>query len=192
MTASASTTKTYTVAEYLEHEARAGERYEFYDGEIRPMPGGTIDHNRITRNVIQHLSNILDERSGYEVFGSDQKVYLPHYHFYLYPDAIVVAESPVQAEHDAQAILNPVLIVEVLSPSTEAYDRQQKFLEYRSLPSFREYALVRQNAPEVLTFFREEPDLWREALVEGLDREVFFRSLEVRLALNQIYRKVAF
>ncbi len=192
MTATASAIEQYTVAEYLETEARSGVRHEFYNGEIRPMPGGTIPHNRITRNVLTELDNIFKAKAGYEVFGSDQKLYLPHYNFYLYPDALVVAETPIQAEHDAQAIINPVLIIEVLSPSTEKYDRHQKFLEYRSLPTFREYALIRQNAPEVLCFFREAPDLWRETSVEGLEKEVVFRSVEVKLGLSLLYRNIEF
>ncbi|MEZ4942289.1 MAG: Uma2 family endonuclease [Saprospiraceae bacterium] len=192
MTATASETKRYTVAEYLRTEARTGERYEFYNGEIRPMPGGTISHNRITKNVIQYLGNALDLKTGFEIFGSDQKVYLPHYNFYLYPDAVVVAEKPVSAEQHAHAIINPLLIIEVLSASTEAYDRQQKFLEFRSLPSFREYVLIRQDAPEILSFFREAPDLWRESSVVNLENSVYFRSVDVELALAALYRNVEF
>jgi Uma2 family endonuclease len=192
MTATASETKRYTVAEYLQTEARAGERYEFYNGEIRPMPGGTISHNRITRNVLSELDQIFKNKTGFEIFGSDQKVYLPHYNFYLYPDAVVVAEKPVSAEQHAHAIINPLLIIEVLSASTEAYDRQQKFLEFRSLPSFREYVLIRQDAPEILSFFREAPDLWRESSVVNLENSVYFRSVDVELALAALYRNVEF
>lgn len=192
MTATASETKRYTLAEYLQTEARAGERYEFYNGEIRPMPGGTISHNRITRNVLSELDQIFKHKTGFEIFGSDQKVYLPHYNFYLYPDAVVVAEKPVSAEQHAHAIINPLLIIEVLSASTEAYDRQQKFLEFRSLPSFREYVLIRQDAPEILSFFREAPDLWRESSVVDLENSVYFRSVDVELALAALYRNVEF
>ncbi|MBK8966816.1 MAG: Uma2 family endonuclease [Lewinellaceae bacterium] len=192
MTATASETKRYTLAEYLQTEARAGERYEFYNGEIRPMPGGTISHNRITRNVLSELDQIFKNKTGFEIFGSDQKVYLPHYNFYLYPDAVVVAEKPVSAEQHAHAIINPLLIIEVLSASTEAYDRQQKFLEFRSLPSFREYVLIRQDAPEILSFFREAPDLWRESSVVNLENSVYFRSVDVELALAALYRNVEF
>ncbi len=192
MTATASETKRYTVAEYLRTEARTGERYEFYNGEIRPMPGGTISHNRITRNVLSELDQIFKNKTGFEIFGSDQKVYLPHYNFYLYPDAVVVAEKPVSAEQHAHAIINPLLIIEVLSASTEAYDRQQKFLEFRSLPTFREYVLVRQDVPEILSFFREAPDLWRESSVEGLENSVHFRSVDVVLDLALLYRNVTF
>ena len=192
MTATASETKRYTVAEYLRTEARAGVRYEFYNGEIRPMPGGTISHNRITRNVLSELDQIFKTKTGFEIFGIVQKVYLPHYNFYLYPDAVVVAEKPVSAEQHAHAIINPLLIIEVLSASTEAYDRQQKFLEFRSLPSFREYVLIRQDAPEILSFFRETPDLWRESSVVDLENSVYFRSVDVALALAALYRNVEF
>jgi len=185
--------RTYTVAEYLEIEARTGERHLYLNGKIIPMAGGTLPHNRITRNILQHLGNMLDaQNQSYEVFGSDQKVYLPEYNFYVYPDAVVVAEVPVMSEKQADAIINPVLIVEVLSDSTERYDRGQKFVEYRSLPSFKEYVLVRQDKPEVVSFFREKPGLWLDEEFKGLEAEVYFKSIDVRLALSLIYRKVEF
>jgi Uma2 family endonuclease len=156
------------------------------------MPGGTIAHNRITRNILSELDQFLKRKNNLEIFGSDQKIYLPKYHYYVYPDAVVVVQPPIIAEEATNAITNPLLIVEVLSPSTEEQYRGQKFLEYRSLPSFREYVLVRQNAPEVLTFFREEPDLWRENMVTGLDQRVYFRSIEAQLAVQLIYRNLEF
>lgn len=192
MTATAATKSIYTVDEYLKVEARSGERYEFYNGNIIPMPGGTISHSRICRNVLTELDLILKSKSGFEIFGSDQKIYLPEYHYYLYPDAVVVAETPVVAEEMASAIINPLLIIEILSPSTENYDRDQKFIEYRSLPSFREYAVVRQNAPEVLTFYREQPDTWKEKMTRGIEQSVHFRSIGVDLALQLIYRNIEF
>ena len=184
--------RTYTVDEYLEAEHHTGERHEFYNGKIKLMAGGTIAHNRISRNVIQYLGNALDEKGDFEVFGSDQKIYLPDYHYYVYPDALVVADGSVMAEQKADALINPLLIIEVLPRGTEKYDRTDKFTEYRSLPTFQEYVLIRQNAPQVISFFREAPDLWREAEVRGLDQEVLFRSVDVRLALSLIYRKVDF
>lgn len=192
MTAIAAAEKIYTVAEYLEFEAHVGERHEFYNGHIKPMAGGTLPHNRITRNVLTELDTTFKTKSNFEAFGSDQKIFLPDYHYYLYADAVVVAETPVLSEEEAGAIINPLLIVEVLSPSKEKYDRGRKFTEYRSLPSFKEYVLVRQEAPHLITFFREAPDLWREAEVRGLEQEVHFRSVDVRLALELIYRKVEF
>ncbi|MEO6037426.1 MAG: Uma2 family endonuclease [Saprospiraceae bacterium] len=182
----------YTVDEYLQIERRTGERYEFYNGKIQVMAGGTINHNRITRNVVQHLSNILDERMGFEVFGSDQKVYLPDLHYYVYPDVVVITDGPIMAEKEADGLINPLLVIEVLSLGTEKYDRNDKFAHYSTLPSLQEYVLIRQNAPHLISFFREAPDLWREAHVHGLDQEVLFKSIDVRLALELIYRKVEF
>ncbi|MBX2930230.1 MAG: Uma2 family endonuclease [Saprospiraceae bacterium] len=184
--------KTYTVAEYLYFERRAGERYTFHNGKIERMAGGTIPHNRIARNILGLLYNVMNRRPDLEVFASDQKIYLPKYHAYVYPDAVVVAGVPIESEEEASAIMNPLLIVEVLSPSTLNYDRNQKFMDYQTLPSFKEYVLVRQDAPEVILAFREEPDLWRSSEVAGLDSAVFLRSIEVSLSMSDIYNKVEF
>lgn len=190
--ATAQAEKIYTVAEYLEFEAHATEKQEFYNGRIRPMAGASLPHNRIAGNIFAELHAIFKLKTGFEAFNSDQKIYLPDYHYYVYPDAVVVAEAPILAEEEAQAIINPLLVIEVLSRGTEKYDRGLKFTEYRSLPSFKEYVLVRQDAPHVITFFREAPDLWREAEVRGLGELVWCKSVDVRLALDLIYRKVEF
>jgi Uma2 family endonuclease len=179
----------YSVAEYLDIEIQQGERYEFFNGEIVKMAEGTIRHNLITSNVIFALNQALHEDDDIYIFGSDQKIYLPKYNFYVYPDAVVVSETPIVSEK-GHALMNPILIVEVLSSSTEDYDKGQKFLQYQSIPTFKEYLLVRQDLAEVATFFREEPDLWRSGEVEGLENEVFLKSVKVSLALAKIYKKV--
>ena len=117
---------------------------------------------------------------------------MPHFNFYLYPDAIVVTTEPETVANDTQAIINPVLIVEVASPSTAKYDRGDKFADYKSIPTFQEYVLVRQDIPEVNLFYREASDLWRSTDVIGIEQEVFFKSIETSLSLERIYRKVAF
>lgn len=182
----------FSVVDYLRIEAETGERHLFKNGKIIKMAGGTLPHNRISRNIVQHIGNLVDQKPGFEVLGSDQKIFLPKYNFYVYPDAVVVVEKPMLADGPANAIINPLLIVEVLSPSTENYDRGQKFLEYRSLPSFKEYVLVRQDAPEVLVFFRKTPSTWVETEVEGLESEVFLESIQFGLRLALIYRNVEF
>ena len=101
-----------------------------------------------------------------------------------------MAEGIIVSEEEAQAIINPLLIFEVLSPSTDQYDRSIKFAEYQSLPTFKEYVLVRQDTPELTLFFREEPDLWRTSEVSGLDNSAHLRSVTVDLALKSIYHKV--
>ncbi len=187
-----SSTKTYSVAEYLRLERKTGEKYAFYNGILEKMAGGTIPHNRISRNVFGMLFNKLQSMPEFEVFGSDQKIYLPKFHYYVYADVLVVAGEPLQTEEEADAIINPILIVEVLSPSTAHYDRNQKFLEYQSLPSFKEYVLLRQDKPEAILLFREEPDMWRSSEVAGLDKELWFRSIGVGLKMEAVYDKVVF
>ena len=176
-----------TVAEYLEVEIQTGERYQFFNGLIKKTAGGSIEHNRISRNILSALDASLDVM--YESFGSDQKIYLPKYNFYVYPDAVVVCDAPI-ITNKGQAILNPILIVEVLSNATEEYDNGQKFLQYQSIPTFKEYMLVRQDTAEVTTFFREESDLWRSTEVLGLENSVLLKSVQLSLAMDKIYKKV--
>lgn len=187
-----SSAKTYSVAEYLRHERKTGEKYAFYNGILEKTAGGTIPHNRISRNVFGLLFNKLISKPDLEVFGSDQKIYLPKFHYYVYADVLIVAEEPLQTEEEADAIINPILIVEVLSPSTAHYDRNQKFLEYQSLTSFKEYVLLRQDKPEAILLFREEPDMWRSSEVAGLDKELWFRSIGIGLEMAAAYDKVVF
>ena len=181
------TQQLYTLEEYLDMEEKSAERHAFHNGKIIKMAGGTIKHNRVCRNIL----SILDQELGqdYEAFGSDQKIYIPKYNFYFYPDAVVVSEEPIVTAK-GYAITNPILIVEVLSPSTEEYDRGKKFIDYTSIPSFKEYVLIRQDAPEIQTFFREEHDLWRKTETEGLEQSVFFKSLNISILLSRIYKKV--
>ena len=179
----------YTLEEYLEMEEKSEDRHAYHDGKIIKMAGGTIKHNLIVANIIHELKMVLDENDEAYVFGSDQKIFIPKYNFYFYPDAVVVSEEPIVTAK-GYAITNPILIVEVLSPSTEDYDRGKKFIDYTSIPSFKEYVLIRQDAPEIQTFFREEDDLWRKSETEGLDQSVFFKSLNISILLSRIYKKV--
>ncbi len=192
MPAFAEAKKTWTVAEYLTYEQQQGERYEYRNGNIILMAGGSINHNRIAQNLSKYLDNALEDKPEFQVFGSDQKIYLPKFNFYVYADALVVAETPLLAKEEAQAITNPILIVEILSKTTEQYDRKQKFLEYRSLPSFKEYVLVRQDKPEVLTFYKVKSNLWQEEEFAGLEGVVPLRSLGIELRLGDVYRRVEF
>lgn len=192
MSALAEAKKTWTIEEYLAQEQREGERYEYRDGNIILMAGGSINHNRIAQNLSKYLDNALEDKPEFQVFGSDQKIYLPKFNFYVYADALVVAETPLVAKEETQAITNPILIVEILSKTTEQHDRKQKFLEYRSLPSFKEYVLVRQDTPEVLTFYKVKSNLWQEEEFAGLEGVVPLKSLGIELRLADIYRRVEF
>ena len=182
----------YTVAEYLEIEQKTGQKHSFINGLLFPIPGGTIPHSRIGGNVYFELRQELASRPNLEVFNSDTKIYMPSLGIYHYPDALVVAGTPVEAQEEIGSVTNPILIIEVLSGSTGAYDRGLKFTEYQTLPSFTEYVLIHQDRPQMDLFFREEKNLWRTSEVSGLESEVYFQSIGVKLSLSKIYHNVSF
>ncbi|MEO6639497.1 MAG: Uma2 family endonuclease, partial [Ginsengibacter sp.] len=131
--------KTYSIAEYLAMEENSVEKHEYYNGKIIKMSGGTYNHNLIASNIITTLNMLLEEKQQeYAVLGSDMKVYSPRILSFVYPDAVVVCEKPLFYEERKDIITNPLLIVEVLSPSTEDYDRKGKFFDYKQIPSFKE------------------------------------------------------
>ncbi len=155
------------------------------------MPGAKGPHNIISSNLIFRLNMAIEESATkFIVFSSDQKIYLPELNHGLYADALAVCEKPEYWEGNDQLLVNPILVIEVLSKSTQKYDRTSKFEGYKTLPSFKEYVLVRQDTHSVETRFREEPGLWRETLVTGLDGEVFLRSLGCSISMKNIYKNV--
>ncbi|HZS04938.1 MAG TPA: Uma2 family endonuclease [Blastocatellia bacterium] len=184
--------KRYTLEEYLELDRRSEERYEFFDGEVFAMAGGSIEHSAISMNIARALGNRLEDRDC-RVFGSDARIKVPAARPYRYGDALVVCgEVVIEEIQGQQMIVNPLLIVEVLSPSTEAYDRDAKFLAYRSVESFQEYLLVAQDRPYVTRYLRQPDDQWLRADIIGLESAVALESLGVTLPLGEIYRLVNF
>ena len=183
----------YTLEEYLRREERSQERHEYFDGIIVPVPMAKGPHNIITANIIVALGNALQAADkDYTLFTNSQKVYLPSLNFGLYPDALVISESPVYWDDNEVLLINPLVIVEVLSRSTRTYDRGEKFSEYKTLPTFREYVLIEQNKCVVETRFREEPDLWREKTYTEMNDRIVLRSIGCSIALADIYRKIQF
>ncbi|HAX80410.1 MAG TPA: hypothetical protein DCY88_32385 [Cyanobacteria bacterium UBA11372] len=135
--------RTYTPDEYRKLEETAEFRSEYRDGEIVPMTGGTINHNRITRNICTFLQLGLRGKNA-EPFMSDLRLWIPRYRRATYPDVMVISGEPVFNEGRNDEVLNPILIVEVLSNSKEDFARTNKFRFYHSIPEFREYILVDQ------------------------------------------------
>ncbi|MEQ8703854.1 MAG: Uma2 family endonuclease [Phaeodactylibacter sp.] len=175
--------KYLSVSDYLAAEEQSSVKQEYHNGLLVDMAGGSIDHNRIAGNMYFELRSRLQDSCT--VFNSDQKVYLDAVNHFVYPDVSVVCGELVSQN---QAILNPVLIVEVLSEGTSAYDRGAKFRKYRTLPAFQEYLLIDQDQPVVDALFRESKDYWRMQTIIGLDREVPVHSLGIRIPMQAIYR----
>jgi Uma2 family endonuclease len=181
-----------SIEKYLVNEEKSKEKHEYINGKIRKMPGSTFNHNKIATNVIIELGQIFRERKlTFDIISSDQKVYIPNLNQILYPDALVVYEKPEFWNNRKDILLNPILIVEVLSPTTEKYDRHDKFMSYKNIPSFKEYVMVRQEKVEVETWYREEPHLWRESVYNEGD-EVKLSSIGVSIEIDKIYRNIEF
>lgn len=179
------TKRKLSLAEYQQLEETTDTKYEYHDGEVFAMSGTSRMHSAIASNVIQQVSNALPE--GCRSFDSDLKVYIESARKGLHPD-VSVACRPITGPDEINAIDNPVLLFEILSPSTSAYDRGQKFWFFSQLPSLREYVLIEQDKWAVEVRYRSSADQdWVMAYYEGEDAEVLLRSLDLRLSLRQIY-----
>lgn len=183
------TTKRYTASEYLTLEEKAEFKSEFINGEIIPMAGASANHNKIALNFCRLLPLVIDDQM-YEIFMSDMRLWLPEYNRYTYPDVMVVAGEPVFVDQKQMEVTNPCLIVEILSSSTQAYDHDSKFRQYRSIPSFREYILVYQNSYEVDQYIKESMDKWVLITHKGEDAVIKLASMQLEICLRDLYRRV--
>jgi len=181
-----------SIEKYLDKESLSAEKHEYYNGEIRKMPGSSYNHNQITVQIASAILNELDiKEKPFRDLSSDQKVFIPKLNQVLYPDALVVYQKPEFWHGRKHVLLNPILIVEVLSPTTEKYDRQDKFMSYKNIPTFMEYVMVRQDTREVETWFREETHLWRETTFSETG-EFKLTSIGISISLDKVYRNIEF
>jgi Uma2 family endonuclease len=153
------------------------------------MPGVSYVHNRIATNVLTAL-NVALMSTKFEVNNSDTKIHIPAIESFVYPDAVVICEKPLFYQNRVDTILNPLLVVEVLSPSTEDYDRGEKFYLYRSLASFKEYVVIHQSHALVSAFFRLNEKDWRTDDAANLSETIHLQSVDVKLKLSDIYRGI--
>lgn len=174
--------------EYLAFERESTERHEYADGEIFAMSGGTIEHAEIAGNVIGELRTALAGR-GCRVLTADMRIHIEASRRFVYADASVVCEKPRFHDGRRDTLLNPKLIVEVLSDSSEAYDRGDKFAQYRTLPSLRTYVLASQKEPRVEVFSRQEDGSW-VLRVYGPGERAALLDLDASLDVDAIYRGV--
>jgi Uma2 family endonuclease len=182
----------YTLEEYFALELASEEKYEFWKGEVFCMSGASLAHNQITINIGTEAHSQLRER-GCQVFPADMRVKVPAYPPYRYPDLSALCGAPeIENIRGLDLLLNPALIIEVLSKSTEAFDRGDKFTYYKSIPSFSEYLLVAQHRPHVSQFVRQENGVWTFMEFNDLTDTVRCGSVPCALALREIYRDVTF
>lgn len=179
-----------TPLEYLAIERAAPTKSEFYDGEMFAMAGGTALHSLIGTNVAREFGNKLRGKKCVP-YNADLRILVEATGLFTYPDLSVIC-GPLQFADADDTVTNPSVLVEVLSPSTEAYDRGQKFLLYRQIPSLREYLLVSQHEPLLEMFVRQENNLWVLREAAGLDARLEIPSLQITVSLAEIYANVAF
>ncbi|MDT7541824.1 MAG: hypothetical protein QOE33_1728 [Acidobacteriota bacterium] len=182
----------YTLEEYFALELASEEKYEYFDGEVFNMSGGSRDHEQIIGNLLVTLRGALRGRSC-RVYPSNLRVKVPSQPPYRYPDLTALCDAP-QFEQigGVDALLNPSLIVEVLSASTEVYDRTDKFTHYKSIESFSEYVLVAQRRAHATHFIRGEQGVWTHREYNDLDAVMRLASLDCELSLRDIYENVEF
>jgi Uma2 family endonuclease len=178
----------YSKEEYLEMEAAAEYKSEYFQGKIFPISGITPKHSVICFN----LNGAIWEATHHKDcigFESNMKLEIAEADAYVYPDLMVVCGDVKLAENTTDVITNPMLIIEVLSPGTEAFDRGKKFEYYRSVESLKEYVLVSQDKPRVEAYFRKDRNNWQYTVITGIDKSIVFNSLDYEVKLEEIYYK---
>ncbi|WP_375472004.1 Uma2 family endonuclease [uncultured Nostoc sp.] len=180
----------YSLDEYRAIEEKAEGRSEYRDGEIVPMPGGTLKHSRIGRNILTYFSTMMRD-TQFEPINSDLRLWIPEYRRGVYPDVMIFDGEPQLNGERLDEVLNPILIVEVLSPSTADYDRLSKFRMYRSIASFSKYLLVEQDEPFVERYSKQDKG-WLLSDFSGLELSLALDSVSIDLPMAEIYRGIVF
>ncbi|MCI0493714.1 Uma2 family endonuclease [candidate division KSB1 bacterium] len=183
--------KVLTVQDYLELEEAAEYKSEYYKGEIFAMAGGSSNHNRIALNLASHL-NIGLMNTKCQAFISDLRVWVASEDFFTYPDIFIVCNKIEYYLKRTDTILNPIIIIEVLSKSTEAYDRGKKFQFYRSIPSFQEYILIDQYSIQIDQFFIGTDGNWVFTAYNDINKSLKFSKIDFEIPLEKIYHLVDF
>jgi len=178
-----------TPEEYLEIERRAERKSEYFHGEMFAMAGASYAHVVIVDNL-NHELKVRLKAGRCRVHSSELRLRVAPIGLYTYPDVMVICGGPEFADDRRDTVVNPVLIIEVLSESTEAYDRGKKFDQYRTLPSLREYLLVAQDAPRIERWIRQPDDNWLRAETSGGDASIRLASIDCMLPLAGIYDQI--
>lgn len=182
----------YTLEEYVELEKSSEERFEFYDGSVWGMAGASINHELIISNLNYELKNKLRGR-GCTVFLSNTRVKVPIYPPYRYPDlSALCGNREVESYLGLDVLVNPSLIVEVLSPSTEAFDLNAKFTYYKSIESLTEYLLIAQEFPHATLYTKQTEEVWLHREYNSLDETIRLSSLDCEISMAEIYLDIEF
>jgi Uma2 family endonuclease len=180
-----------TPTEYLAFERQSDIKHEYFRGELFAMAGASRQHVTISTNLAYLLVGQLKGRSC-NVFNGDMRVKVSPTGLYTYPDASVVCGRPRFEDKELDVLLNPTVIVEILSKSTEAYDRGEKFAQYRTLDTLADYLLISQDRPLIERFTRQPDGVWLFTESAGLDAVMPIESIQCQLPLAEVYDRVEF
>ena len=181
--------KKYSIAAYLDYEKESDIKNEYQAGEIVAMAGGTLNHGIIGNNINSEINNALKTK-GLECISinGDVKIFIEKADAYVYPDGMVVYGGIESDKNDKNSIINPILVIEVLSKSTESYDRGEKFRKYCSLHSFCEYILIDQYKPIIDTLYKADRAFWKMVTTIGLNKSIYLHSIDMHIPMQDIYR----
>ncbi len=185
------TERYFTPEEYLALEEAAEHKSEYRDGVIIPMAGGTTNHNRISLNMSIELRLAL-KGLDYDVFMGDVRLWMTKKRIYTYPDVMVIPGKPEYFNNRQDIVMNPQVIIEVLSKSTKAYDRSDKFKLYQTIPTFQEYVLIDQSQVYVEHYCKLANKRWSYSQYDEEDAALVFSSFQVEVPLADLYEKVDF
>ena len=180
-----------TKAEYLEFERSSEMRHEYVNGEVFAMAGASPTHNDLVMTLSYLIFGHLIGKNC-DSYGENQRIMIESADTYLYPDMSVVCGEKQFTDDKPQALLNPILIIEVLSPSTEKFDRDEKFGLYRQLESFREYMIVWQDKAKISRYYLNDENIWEFADANGRDANITLKSIDCMLTLEDVYQRVTF
>jgi Uma2 family endonuclease len=184
-------TRYYSPQEYLELEVNSEIRHEYINGLIIAMTGGTPNHNQLALNFSGTLNYLL-KRQPYQVFVTDQRLWIPSRKIHTYPDIMVVKNPLEYEEGRTDTLVNPVMIAEVLSKSTKGYDRDEKFAAYRTIPSLQEYILIDQYTMHIEQYFKTDNNQWIFSEFTDGNINLNLASISCQMTLSDIYDKVDF
>jgi Uma2 family endonuclease len=191
MTIAQTKERIYTPEEYLELEIASETRHEYRNGEIVEMTGGTPQHNRISGNLYIALSLALKTKP-YETFHIDQRLWIPAANLHTYPDVMVLSR-PIELKIGRKdTVMNPCFIGEVLSKSTQNYDKSEKFTAYRTIPSFQEYLLINQYRIQVEHYVKTAANQWLLSEYEDPNTILSLNSLDLQIQIADLYENIDF
>lgn len=185
---------TFTFQEYLALEKSSERRWEFWDGEIVCMSGGSLSHGQIAGRIFRMLGNFFESgRPTCQAFTSEHPVKTPKLPPYRYPDASVVCgEVKIEKFEGIDLILNPTVVIEVVSPTSRARDEGEKRKAYQALSSLRDYVLIEQDFARVIVWSRKGEGRWSKMVFDGLESEFRLPSVDFALPLSELYKRINF